>query len=93
MHNNGRILFGEKMNMGDMGNDTHKESYAKVEDQVDGGRITAIILAAGKGSRMRSDIPKQFMILKDYPVLYYSLKAFQESPVDDIVLVAGEDSV
>ena len=56
-------------------------------------KVTAIVLAAGKGSRMHSDIPKQFMTLGDYPVLYYSLKAFQNSPVDDIILVTGEDYV
>ena len=41
--------------------------------------ITAIVLAAGKGSRMHSDTPKQFMMLGGYPVLYYALKAFQDS--------------
>lgn len=55
-------------------------------------RITAIVLAAGKGSRMNSDVPKQYMELCGKPVLYYSLQAFQESCVDDIVLVtAGAD--
>ena len=56
-------------------------------------RVTAIVLAAGKGSRMHSDIPKQFMMLGAYPVLYYSLMEFQNSPVDDIVLVTGKDSL
>ena len=55
--------------------------------------ITAIVLAAGKGSRMQSDIPKQYMNIDGKPVLYYSLKAFEESLVDDIVLVTSEDSV
>lgn len=53
--------------------------------------ITAIVLAAGKGSRMNSDIPKQFMMLEGHPVIYYSLKAFQESSVNDIILVTGEE--
>ena len=55
--------------------------------------ITAIVLAAGKGSRMQSDIPKQYMNIEDRPVLYYSLKSFEESSVDDIVLVTSEDDV
>lgn len=50
-------------------------------------KATAIVLAAGKGSRMKSDVPKQFMELEDKPVLYYSLKAFEESKVDNIVIV------
>lgn len=49
--------------------------------------FSAIVLAAGSGSRMRSALPKQYMPLEGKPVLYYSLKAFQESPVDEIVLV------
>jgi 2-C-methyl-D-erythritol 4-phosphate cytidylyltransferase len=55
--------------------------------------ITAIVLAAGSGSRMHSDIPKQYMQLQGYPLLYYSLKAFSESEVDDIILVTAADSV
>ena len=39
-------------------------------------KTTAIILAAGKGSRMHSKIEKQFMELGGYPVIYYALKAF-----------------
>lgn len=55
--------------------------------------ITAIVLAAGKGSRMQSEIPKQYMNIDGKPVLYYSLKAFDESLVDDIVLVTSEGDV
>lgn len=53
----------------------------------------AIVLAAGKGSRMKSDIPKQFLEIEDKPVLYYSLKAMEESFVDEIILVTGEDLI
>ncbi len=56
-------------------------------------KTTAIVLAAGKGSRMKSDTEKQFMMLGDYPVIYYSLKAFNDSPVDEIILVTGHNSV
>lgn len=49
----------------------------------------AIVLAGGKGSRMNSSTPKQYLVINGYPVLYYSLKAFQESSVDEIILVAG----
>jgi 2-C-methyl-D-erythritol 4-phosphate cytidylyltransferase len=36
----------------------------------------AIIVAGGTGARMESNLPKQFMLLRDKPVLYYSLKTF-----------------
>ena len=57
-------------------------------------KYTAIVLAAGQGKRMKSSVQKQFLQLGDYPVLYYSLKAFQDSPdITDIVLVCGEAEI
>lgn len=56
-------------------------------------KTTAIVLAAGQGKRMNTDIQKQYLPIKDKPVLYYSLKAFEESLVDKIVLVVGGDDV
>ena len=56
-------------------------------------RYTAIVLAAGSGRRMQSDTPKQFMELCGHPLVYYSLYAFEKSPVDDIILVTGKDDV
>jgi 2-C-methyl-D-erythritol 4-phosphate cytidylyltransferase len=53
----------------------------------------AIVLSAGTGSRMGSDIPKQYLPLYGRPVIYYSLKAFEESEIDEIVLVTGTDDV
>lgn len=53
-------------------------------------KTTAIILAAGQGRRMGFDTAKQFLLLSGRPVLYYTLKNFEESIVDEIVLVTGE---
>lgn len=53
-------------------------------------KTTAIILAAGQGKRMGSDTAKQFLLLAGRPVLYYTLKNFEESIVDEIILVTGE---
>lgn len=54
-------------------------------------KCTAIVLAAGQGKRMNSKIQKQFLEIQGYPVLYYSLHCFQESPlIRDIILVTGE---
>ena len=57
------------------------------------GKITAIVLAAGKGNRMHSEVPKQFLELDGKPVLYYSLNAFEQSNVDSIILVTGKDDI
>lgn len=55
--------------------------------------ITAIVLAAGKGTRMNSVVAKQYLELNGKPVLYYSLKAFQNSRVDEIIVVTGEEDI
>lgn len=57
-------------------------------------KCTAVVLAAGQGKRMHSNIQKQFLQIKGHPILYYSLKCFQDcSFIDDIVLVTGEESL
>ena len=56
-------------------------------------KFAAIILSAGVGSRMKSDIPKQYMDLAGKPVIYYSLKAFEDAGFSSIVLVCGKDDV
>lgn len=51
---------------------------------------TAIVLAAGQGKRMNAKVRKQYLQLAGKPILYYSLKAFQDSDlIDEILLVAG----
>lgn len=56
-------------------------------------RYAAVVLSAGSGRRMKSDIPKQYLDLNGYPVIYYSLKAFQDSSIAEIILVAGENDL
>lgn len=56
-------------------------------------KFAAIVLSAGVGSRMKSDIPKQYMDLVGKPVIYYSLKAFEDAGFSSIVLVCGKDDV
>lgn len=57
------------------------------------GRISAVVLAAGQGKRMESGIQKQFMLLEEKPLIYYALKAFEESEADDVILVTGKEEV
>ena len=56
-------------------------------------KTVAIVLAAGSGSRMNSDVKKQYMEIGSKPLIYYSLKAFEESIIDDIVLVVSRGDV
>lgn len=52
-------------------------------------KVTAIVLAAGRGRRMESDIQKQYMQLAGRPLICHALDAFQKSGVDEIILVTG----
>lgn len=52
-------------------------------------KFTAIVLSAGKGSRMNSNTHKQYLLLKGRPVITYALEAFEKSPVDEVILVTG----
>ena len=56
-------------------------------------KIVAIVLAAGTGSRMQSDVKKQFMDINGNPLVYYSLEAFQNSFVDEIILVTAREDI
>lgn len=57
-------------------------------------RCTAVVLAAGKGTRMGTKIPKQFLNISGQPVLYYSMKCFERSEViDEMILVTGKDMI
>lgn len=47
----------------------------------------AIIIAGGSGHRMGQDIPKQFINVRDKPVLLYTLEGFQKHPLVDAVEV------
>lgn len=59
-----------------------------------GNKLRVIIAAAGLGSRMKSDINKQYMLLAGKPVLYHSLKVFNEiEVVDEIIVVAHLDEI
>lgn len=53
-------------------------------------KCTAIVLSAGQGKRMNTAVQKQYIELGGKPVIYYSLKAFQDSAfIDEIILVVG----
>lgn len=57
-------------------------------------RCTAIVLAAGSGRRMKSDVPKQYMPLGGRPLIWYALHAVEESSViDDCILVACQEDI
>jgi 2-C-methyl-D-erythritol 4-phosphate cytidylyltransferase len=47
----------------------------------------ALVTAAGRGSRMKQEVPKQFMPIKNKPLIIYTLEAFQKHPNVDAIIV------
>lgn len=55
--------------------------------------VTGVVLAAGQGRRMGTLVAKQFLNICGKPMLYYSMKAFESSRVDEIILVTGKEQM
>ena len=54
----------------------------------------AVIVAGGKGLRMNSAVPKQFLALNEAPVLYHTIKAFQDADAGmELILVLPPDQL
>lgn len=52
----------------------------------------ALLTAAGSGTRMQLNIPKQFIHVDDKPVIIYTMEAFQNHPSIDAIIVVTIDS-
>ncbi|MEL6682445.1 MAG: bifunctional 2-C-methyl-D-erythritol 4-phosphate cytidylyltransferase/2-C-methyl-D-erythritol 2,4-cyclodiphosphate synthase [Pseudomonadota bacterium] len=56
--------------------------------------VSAIIVAAGRGTRAGGDVPKQWQILKGKPVALHALEAFKShSAINEIILVLHPDDM
>ena len=57
-------------------------------------RTAGVILAAGSGTRMGGEVPKQFLPVCGVPILIRSVRAFDACPVvDEIVIVTRETDI
>lgn len=57
-------------------------------------KVSAVIAAAGSGSRMSSEMPKQYIRLCGVPILIRTLSVFEKSPViDEIIIAARRDDM
>ncbi|MCP9305589.1 IspD/TarI family cytidylyltransferase [Lacticaseibacillus paracasei] len=53
--------------------------------------ITAIVLAGGVGKRMEMEIPKQFVMVNEKPIIIYTLESFDRHPkIDQVVVVCKQ---
>lgn len=56
-------------------------------------KVAAIIAAAGRGERFGGDLPKQYLDLGNKPILAHTLLVFEESGVDEVILVVDEKRI
>ena len=54
--------------------------------------VVALLTAAGTGTRMRQDIPKQFMHVENKPLIIHTMEAFQNHPGIDAIIVVTLES-
>ena len=56
--------------------------------------VSVIIVAAGLGKRMKSNINKQYLLLKDKPIVARTIEKFEHNEyIDEIIIVTKEDEV
>ncbi len=54
-------------------------------------KVMAIVVAAGSGSRFGGDLPKQFLVLRNQPLVIHAVRRFENTEeVDEIVVVVPE---
>jgi 2-C-methyl-D-erythritol 4-phosphate cytidylyltransferase len=55
--------------------------------------IFAIIVAGGSGSRMKSEIPKQFLPLNNKPILVHTVEKFLQIPNIQLIIVLPKNDI
>ncbi|MDP9427137.1 MAG: NTP transferase domain-containing protein [Actinomycetota bacterium] len=56
---------------------------------MENGELRAIILAGGRGKRMKSDLPKVLHELRGKPMIQHSIDNIREAGIDDVMVVVG----
>jgi 2-C-methyl-D-erythritol 4-phosphate cytidylyltransferase len=57
-------------------------------------KVFAIVPAAGSGKRLGGSVKKQFLLLKDKPIIVHTLQRFEHCPdVDEIAIAVPEQSI
>lgn len=66
----------------------NERNEEEIHENISKNRNIALILAGGKSSRANQDIPCQFMMIENKPVIIYVLEVYQKHPaINEIVVV------
>ena len=68
-------------------------NITEISSPLGAGGIYAIIVAGGSGSRMKSEIPKQFLPLKGKPILIHTVEKFLQVPDIQIIVVLPKNDI
>lgn len=68
-------------------------NITEISSPLGAGGIYAIIVAGGSGSRMKSEIPKQFLPLKGKPILIHTVEKFLQVPDIQIIVVLPKNDM
>ena len=52
-------------------------------------KFKAVILAAGKGTRMQSDLPKVLHKVDGKPMVHYTIQAAKDAGATDVIVIVG----
>src|SRR5687767_7238997 len=74
---------------------TEERTVASSSRNHKGGSNTVIIVAGGSGLRMRTEVPKQFMLLSGTPVLMHTIARFHawDHTINIIVVLPAKETV
>ncbi|MEO1618406.1 MAG: NTP transferase domain-containing protein [Planctomycetota bacterium] len=72
--------------------DSHADSSSAAKSTASSDAPCAIILAAGKGTRMKSDLPKVLCPVVDRPMIHFVLDALQAAGIQRQIVVVGYEA-
>ncbi len=68
-------------------------NITEISSPLGAGGIYAIIVAGGSGSRMKSEIPKQFLPLNGKPILIHTVEKFLQVPDIQVIVVLPKNDI